>query len=106
MKKPTFLRLPLKDENNKSADYEQIGIESEAISPRYYNNIPQNDLNNFIGMPYQDFIDEMKNNPLFENTTSRLTRRDKTNFIITHDFRLDRINIEIDNDKISRLSLG
>lgn len=38
--------------------------------------------------------------------TYRIIRRDNTNYIVTHDFRLDRLNLEIDNKKITTISIG
>lgn len=36
----------------------------------------------------------------------RTTRKNKVNYIITCDFRLDRINAELDNDLITKVGVG
>ena len=41
-----------------------------------------------------------------EALTSRIVRRDDENFIVTMDYRLDRINLEIDNGIVTQASIG
>ena len=41
-----------------------------------------------------------------EALTPRIVRRDDENFIVTMDYRLDRINLEIDNGIVTQASIG
>jgi hypothetical protein len=41
-----------------------------------------------------------------ESLTPRIVRRDDENFIVTMDYRLDRINLEIDNGVVTQASIG
>ena len=41
-----------------------------------------------------------------EYLTPRIVRRDDENFIVTMDYRLDRINLEIDNGIVTQASIG
>jgi protein-disulfide isomerase len=41
-----------------------------------------------------------------ESLTPRIVRRDDENFMITMDYRLDRINLEIDNGIVTQASIG
>ncbi len=36
----------------------------------------------------------------------RIVREDSVNYVITMDFRFDRINLEIDNDVITKCDIG
>lgn len=40
------------------------------------------------------------------NRSFRVVREDETNFIVTMDFRLDRINVEVDNGIIIGINVG
>ena len=41
-----------------------------------------------------------------ESLTPRIVRRDDESFIVTMDYRLDRINLEIDNGIVTQASIG
>ena len=37
---------------------------------------------------------------------SRVTREDSTHFMLTHDLRFDRVNLEVDNGIVTKADLG
>ncbi len=41
-----------------------------------------------------------------EKYSFRTTRKDKTNFIITADLNFDRVNLELDNDLVTKCDFG
>ncbi len=41
-----------------------------------------------------------------KNLRSRIRRRDKESFIVTADLRADRVNLEIDNGRVTRAYIG
>ena len=41
-----------------------------------------------------------------EQLTARVVRRDAENFAVTLDYRLDRINLEIDNGIVTKAFIG
>ena len=58
-----------------------------------------------IGMSESDAIAKIEavtDPPL----TARVVRRDDENFVVTMDYRLDRINLEIDDDIVTKTSIG
>ena len=58
-----------------------------------------------IGMSESDAIAKIEavtDPPL----TARVVRRDDENFVVTMDYRLDRINLEIDDDIVTKTSTG
>ena len=59
-------------------------------------------INDIIGMLLEDAYDHI----LKTDYTARVVKKDGIAFIITCDFRLDRINLEIENDKVVRFTFG
>ena len=58
-----------------------------------------------IGMSEEDAIQTIEGISS-EQLTSRVVRRDDENYAITMDYRLDRINLEIDNGIVTKTYIG
>jgi hypothetical protein len=58
-----------------------------------------------IGMSEEDAIQTIEGISS-EQLTARVVRRDDENFAVTMDYRLDRINLEIDNGVVTKASIG
>lgn len=65
-------------------------------------NISDEILNSFIGMDREICVSIC----LEKNYKVRVTREDSTNYIVTCDLRFDRVNLEIDNGKVTKCGLG
>jgi hypothetical protein len=63
----------------------------------------QFDTNILIGLSETDARELAKSNGFFG---FRVTRKDKVSYIVTCDFRPYRINVAIDNDKVSKVYFG
>lgn len=70
------------------------------------NNILGNDplynLDDIIGMSYEDAVIHVRKG----GHTWRMVRKDSMNYIITCDLRLDRVNLEVENEVVVKYSMG
>ena len=60
------------------------------------------DLSHLIGMPEDNAIEQIVN----AGYTCRIVNRDGNYFIVTRDYRLDRINLTITNGIITKITRG
>lgn len=58
-----------------------------------------------IGMTEEDAIQTIEGISS-EQLTARVVRRDDSNYAVTEDFSLSRINLEIDNGIVTKISIG
>lgn len=63
---------------------------------------PEGLLESLIGMDQENAFNTCEEH----GYAVRITRKDRNNYIITHDLRFDRINLEFDNDIVSKCGLG
>lgn len=58
-----------------------------------------------IGMPEAEAIATIEGISS-EQLTARVVRRDDENYVVTMDYELNRINLEIDNGMVTKTSIG
>lgn len=66
------------------------------------NKLKNFDINNLIGKCIEEVRNELKDSDI----SFRIVRNDDKFYMITCDFRFDRINIEIDDNKITKVDIG
>ena len=72
----------------------------KKIKKRKMNIVTEEFTKSLVGLTFEEAIDKC------ESINYRITREDDNNYFVTMDLRFDRINFEIDDNVVTKASIG